>query len=43
VPEEFLAAYVKRVGSIAAGIVIFGAQLMRRGLSDADDGSMSAG
>ena len=40
-PEEFLAAYVKRVGAITAGIVIFGAQLVRRGLSDADDGSMS--
>ena len=40
-PEEFLAAYVKRVGAITAGIVIFGAQLVRRGLSDSDDGSMS--
>jgi hypothetical protein len=32
----------KRVGAIAAGIVIFGAQLARRGLADTDDGSMSA-
>jgi hypothetical protein len=40
-PEEFLAAYVKRVGAIAAGVVIFGAQLVRRGLSDPDDGSVS--
>jgi len=41
-PEEFLAAYVKRVGAITAGIAIFGAQLVRRRLTDADDGSMSA-
>jgi len=40
-PEEFLAAYVKRVGAITAGIAIFGAQFMRRGLRDADDGSVS--
>jgi hypothetical protein len=40
-PEEFLAAYVKRVGAITGGIAIFGAQLVRRGLSDSDDGSMS--
>jgi hypothetical protein len=33
---------VKRVGAIAAGIVIFGAQVVRQGLADADDGSMSA-
>jgi len=40
-PEEFLAAYVKRVGAITAGIAIFGARLVGRGLSDSDDGSMS--
>jgi hypothetical protein len=40
-PEEFLAAYVKRVGAITAGIAIFGAQFARRGLADTDDGSMS--
>jgi hypothetical protein len=50
-PEEFLAAYVKRVGAITAGIAIFGAQFVRRRLStsandrsmlpDTDDGSMS--
>src|SRR5437879_9598811 len=40
-PEEFLAAYVKRVGAITASIVIFGARLVGRGLSDSDDGSMS--
>ena len=40
-PEEFLAAYVKRVGAITAGIAIFGAQLVRRRMRDADDGSIA--
>jgi len=40
-PEEFLAAYVKRVGAITAGIAIFGARLVSGRLSDSDDGSMS--
>jgi hypothetical protein len=40
-PEEFLAAYVKRVGAITAGIAIFGAQFAGRRLADTDDGSMS--
>ena len=47
-PEEFLAAYVKRVGAITAGIAIFGAQWGRRRsvaanatMLDSDDGSMS--
>ena len=34
-PEEFLAAYVRRVGAIAAGIVIFGARIMPDGFSTA--------
>jgi hypothetical protein len=40
-PEEFLAAYVKRVGAITAGIAIFGARLVGRGLTEPDDGSVS--
>ena len=40
-PEEFLAAYVKRVGAITAGVAIFGARLVSGRLSDSDDGSMS--
>jgi len=40
-PEEFLAAYVDRVGAITAGIAIFGAQLVGRSLADSDDGSLS--
>ena len=40
-PEEFLAAYVKRVGAITGGIAICGARLVGARLPDADDGSMS--
>ena len=32
-PEQFLAAYVKRVGAIKAGAGIFGAQVIRSSLS----------
>jgi len=40
-PEEFLAAYVRRVGAITGGTAIFGAQLVVSRFPDADDGSMS--
>jgi hypothetical protein len=40
-PEEFLAAYVKRVGAITAAIVILGAHVVPRGLTDPDTSSMN--
>ena len=42
-PEEFLAAYVKRVGAITAGVVILGARVVGGGSTnpDPDEGTMS--
>ena len=40
-PEEFLAAYVKRVGAITAGVVILGARVVGGRSTNPDEGSMS--
>jgi hypothetical protein len=40
-PEEFLAAYVERVGAITAGVVILGARVVGGRSTNPDEGSMS--
>jgi hypothetical protein len=40
-PEEFLAAYVQRVGAITAGVMILGARVVGGRSTNPDEGSMS--
>ena len=40
-PEEFLAAYVERVGAITAGVMILGARVVGGRSTNPDEGSMS--
>jgi len=40
-PEEFLAAYVQRVGAITAGVMILGARIVGGRSTKPDEGSMS--
>jgi hypothetical protein len=40
-PEEFLFAYVERVGAVTAGVMILGARVVGGRSTNPDEGSMS--